>query len=89
MLQAIEEETEKAEQLFSSHVHYEFRIGRHTATAYSTPCMQVPESVYGRKMRSMYYDLGFYEIQADENRFEVIPHIMPIKFVLRRKYEIV
>lgn len=87
LIMALEEEEQRAGQLFFSHVHYEFHIGNHRASAYTTPCFQVPESVYGRKMRSVYYDLGLYEIRANENKFEVIPHIMPIKFVRRRDYE--
>lgn len=85
-LYAIAEEQDPATYLFQSHVHYYFRAENFNKTTISTPCMQVPESVYGRKCRSMYYDLGFVEIQADKERIDIIKHIMPIKFVRKREY---
>ena len=86
MLYSVAEESDPAEYLFHSHVHYYFRAESYNKCAVSSPCLQVPESVYGRKMRSMYYDIGFLEIQADKKRFDIIKHIMPIKFVRKREY---
>lgn len=87
MIQALEEEASPADHLFGSHVHYSFNMGHvGQKEAYTTPCLQVPESVYGRKQAAAYYDLGFLEIQASKNDFRVIPHICPIKFVRKREY---
>ncbi len=85
-LYAMDEESDPADYLFHSHVHYYFTVGNNRQSAWSTPCLQVPESVYGRKCRSLYYNLGFLELRADKKKFEIIPHIMPIKFVRKREY---
>jgi len=86
LLMAIMEEEKEAEYLFHSHVHYYFRAENVHQVAVSTPCLQVPESVYGRKCRSMYYDLGMLELRPEKEELRVIKHIMPIKFVRKREY---
>jgi len=85
-LYAIDEEEDPAEFLFHGHVHYYFRAENARQTAIAGPCLQTPESVYGRVCRSSYYDIGLLVIRANKERLIVEKRIMPIKYVRKREY---
>lgn len=86
MLQSVIEEYPCADVVVRSHVHYYLRIERSTRNAVSLPCFQVPESVFARGLRTMYYDIGLVLFTVDKGRVTVEPRLMPLKIVRRREY---
>ena len=69
------------------HCHYYYQIAQHKRWAMSTPCLKLPGGVYGRKLRTQYYDVGFMEYRIDRQGWPtVIPHIMPIQICQKEEY---
>ena len=69
------------------HCHYYFGITNGKRHAMSGPCLKLPGGVYGRKLRTQYYDVGFLEIRIDRDGWPTVrPHLMPIKIVQNEEY---
>lgn len=65
-LQADIYEYEGADAVFRNHVHYYFKVENAVGQAVSVPCLKLPLEVYGRKLRTMLYDIGYVIVEIDE-----------------------
>ena len=86
MLQSVIEEYSCADVVVRSHVHYYLHMDDGDRHAVSLPCLQVPESVFARGLRTMYYRLGMVLFLVDDGQVTVELHKMPLKIVRRREY---
>ena len=85
LINAQHNEYQDAQFVVRSHVHYYYMTQNATKTAISLPCLQVSESVFGRKCRPMFYDLGL--VVAEIGKDVVFSkHIMRINRVLNKDY---
>jgi hypothetical protein len=90
LVTAIETEQEPADYIIRSHVHNAFMAGSPERTAITTPCLEVPISVYGWKCRTWKYHVGFLLIEVDDKGrvyCNLKDHIMPLKMVVKREYK--
>ena len=88
LFDAINSESETADVVVRSHVHNYLEVRSSKRRGITTPCLQIPESVFGRKCRTWAYDIGIVEINVSAaGRLEVVPHIMPLKIVKKREYQ--
>ena len=88
ILDAVDNDAEPADVIVRSHVHNYFRAESPERMAITTPCLQVPVSVFGRRCRSWRYHIGMvlFEV-SDKGEVNVKPYIMPLKLTVRREYE--
>jgi hypothetical protein len=69
---------EPADIVIRSHVHYYVWVETADGWALSNPTLQVPGSIYGRRMMGFNYDIGFTELVFMDDGFPIaIKHIMP------------
>jgi hypothetical protein len=88
LLQASIEKYEAADYIVRGHVHYYCRVENAKTCAISLPCFQVPDGVFGRRMRALYYDIGMVLFDVmDDGEVIVHKYIMPLKLVRKREYE--
>jgi hypothetical protein len=88
LLQAAVESYDAADFVIRGHVHYYCRIENAKTCAISLPCMQIPDGIFGRRMRALYYDIGMVLLEVGEDGEVVVrKYIMPLKLVRRREYE--
>lgn len=88
MLQGLVEDYESADVFVRSHVHYFLQCALEDRMAVSTPCLEIPNGIYGRRLRTMYYTCGFLLIEVtDEGEVFVRLRRMPLKAVRSREYE--
>lgn len=85
--QAIESDTQPADLVIRGHVHYsaEVKIGKRAAV--SAPCLQFPESVYGRTCKAFVYHMGFGVLEItgrDDWRYRSV--LFPFNIVRKREY---
>lgn len=86
-LEALLEGDERADIVLGAHVHYAFDATlSNLGTVAVVPCMQMPGSVFGRKMASQYYDVGIGIIETDHGRFRYEPIRMDLKIVRKRSW---
>lgn len=87
-IEALLEDDERADIVLGAHVHYAFDA---TLSALGTvavvPCLQMPGSVFGRRMASSYYDVGVGIIETDHGRFRYEPIRMDLKIVRKRSWQ--
>ena len=86
LIQAVENGYEDADYIVRGHVHYYFRIESFDRAAISLPALQLPESVYGRTMKAMYYHVGMVVFDIDKNDVLVRPIKMPLKITKSQEY---
>lgn len=85
---AIEDGYAPPDFVVRAHVHNyrEDRSGKRIGI--TQPCLQAPLSVYGRKYRGWYYDIGVVEVTVSSSgAIKITPHIMPMRLIHRRVYE--
>ena len=81
-------EQEPADIVIRGHVHYSCRMTIGKRTEISAPCMEYPDSVFGRTCRGMYYDMGIGKLVVrSATDWEYHPILMPLKVVKRREYK--
>lgn len=86
VLRADAGEYESADVTVRAHVHYYCRMEVGKRSALTLPCLQIPESVYGRKCRHAYYDIGMVLFRVVDGCVNYEPYIMPLKMVQKREY---
>lgn len=86
MMLSLLEDREAAEITVRSHVHYFCRMESSRKTAVSTPCFQVPASVFGRRCRHFFYDIGMVLIEVTRDRVDIQKIIMPLKIVKKQEF---
>ena len=92
MLQSMIEDYKPADILARAHTHYWFRIEIAGRTAISIPCMMLPDpdrgrSIYARRLRTMYYDVGLVYIEIDrQGEVYIRPRRMPLKVQVPKEY---
>jgi hypothetical protein len=86
-LEAILSETEAADLVFRGHDHYSVRMTIGDRTAIIVPCLEWPETIFGRKCKAFYYHMGIGElIIRRPDDWEYRPHLLPFKVVRRREW---
>lgn len=91
-LQALAEGYEPADVFARGHAHYYHRVETARKTAFVCPCWELPNpdedgNIYARKLRTMYYDMGFALVEIDRGgEFYIRPRIMPLKVAVRKEY---
>ena len=86
-MEALLEGDERADVVFGAHVHYAFDATlSDLGTVAIVPCLQMPGSVFGRKMASSYYDVGFGILETDNGRFRYYPVKMDLRIVRKREW---
>ena len=86
-IEALLEDDERADIVLGAHVHYKFNATLSSlGTVAVVPCLQMPGSVFGRRMASFYYDVGFGFIETDHGRFRYEPVEMDLKVVRKRRW---
>lgn len=89
MFQAVDNEAEPAEYIIRSHVHNCFVAASPERTAITTPCLEIPVSVFGRRCRAWRYHVGFLEFVVSQDGlvwYDIGAHIMPLKLTRPREY---
>lgn len=67
-----------ADLIIRSHVHYFLFMEMAAGYALSTPCLQLPGSIFGRRMMPAYYDVGFVVLMVNpDGTPHPEKHIMP------------
>ncbi|MFA5376849.1 MAG: hypothetical protein WC455_13955 [Dehalococcoidia bacterium] len=86
-LEAILSGTESADLILRGHAHYSTRMDIGYKTAIIVPCLEWPETVFGRKCKAIYYHMGIGElIIRRPDDWEYRPHLLPFKIVRRREW---
>jgi hypothetical protein len=91
-LQALAESYEPAEVFGRGHAHYWYRVETASKTAFICPALELPNpdedgNIYARKLRTMYYNVGFVLIEIDSTgEVYIRPRIMPLKLAIRKEY---
>jgi hypothetical protein len=86
-MNAVDNDAEPAHVVVRSHIHNYFRAESPERMAISTPCFQVPVSVFGRKCRTWRYHIGYVLFEVDDKgRITANPVIMPLKLTVKREY---
>lgn len=79
-----------ADIVIRGHTHMSLRMSIGNRTAINSPCMQYPNTVYGRQCRSFYYDMGIGKLTIrSKNDWEYKAILMPLKIVRPRNYTVV
>ncbi|HET6454827.1 MAG TPA: hypothetical protein VFI02_10515 [Armatimonadota bacterium] len=82
------EERPSAGYVVRAHAHKYCEAATSKVVARICPCFEVPGSVFGRRCRPFDYDMGLLLIETGKNQEPTIkPIIMPLKIVIRRKFE--
>ncbi len=87
LIQAIAENSESADWVIRSHAHVHCEVGIDGRKARITPCLQAPDGIFGRRLTTWWYHIGFIEmiIEADGTVLE-IPHMLPVEIVRKREW---
>jgi hypothetical protein len=85
--QAIEADASPAELVIRGHVHYSAEVKIGSRAAISAPCLQFPDSVYGRTCKSFVYHMGLGVLdiwRKGDWRYRSI--LFPYSIVRKREY---
>lgn len=91
-LQSMAEGFDPAEFFARAHVHYYHQVETAKKTAFTLPALMLPNpdedgNIYARKLRTMYYDVGFVLVEIDqEGEVYIRKRIMPLQIAIRREY---
>lgn len=92
-LQALAESYEPADVFARGHAHYFYEVRTALKRAIVCPALELPNpdedgNIYARKLRTMYYNVGFLLIEIDLKSGEVYirPRIMPLKLAIPKEY---
>lgn len=90
-LQALLQDYQDADVFGRGHVHYFWHEETATKHAFTGPCWELPNpdkdgNIYGRKLRTMYYDVGAVLIEVDGGEVAIRKQLMPLKVAIRRDY---
>jgi hypothetical protein len=78
----------QADVVLRSHVHYWYHLGFAGKEAFSIPCLQVPISIYGRQLRTMFYDMGILKLTVDRHgNLDYQKRLIPLNLVMDEDYE--
>jgi len=86
IMASIQNDDDDADLIIRHHVHYFFRTDNAKKTAIICPALQLPGSVYGRKMKAMFYDVGFLVLHFEPG-LHIEKHIMPLRVAYKREVE--
>jgi len=86
ILRADAGEYEEADITVRAHVHYYCRMEVGRRVALTLPCLQLPFTVFGRRCRHAYYDVGMMLIQVDDAGVNITPYLMPLVTVQKQEY---
>jgi len=76
-----------ADVIVRSHVHYWYHLGFADKEAFSLPSLEVPIGIYGRKLRTLYYDMGLVRLTVDRHgNLDYQKRLIPLNLVLDEEY---
>jgi hypothetical protein len=86
-IEAILFSTDAADLIVRGHGHYSLRMTIGDRTGVIVPCLEWPETVFGRKCKAMYYHMVVGElIILRRDDWEYRLHLLPIEIVRRRRW---
>ncbi len=86
-IEAILADDKAADVVIRGHAHYSVRMTIGERTAIVLPCLEWPESVFGRKCKAFYYHMGVGEIIIRRpGDWEYRPHLLDVKIVRKREW---
>lgn len=80
-------DAEPADVVIRSHAHSYWNVKNDRKEAIITPCMQVPETVFGFKCKTWYYTLGLIEFEVHNGKFLHTLRTPPFRFSGKKEYE--
>jgi hypothetical protein len=87
-LDAVLSHTEEADLVLRGHDHYSARMDIGEKSAIAVPCLQWPDSVFGRKCKAQYYHIGIGVLTVRRpDDWEYRPLLMALKIVRRREWQ--
>lgn len=76
-----------ADVVVRSHAHYWYHLGFAEKEAFSLPSLEVPIGIYGRKLRTLFYDMGLVKLTVDRyGNLDYQKRIIPLNLVLDEEY---
>jgi hypothetical protein len=96
LLNAIDDQYDAADVVVRSHIHTYWKIERFGRTpdiprvAFTTPCLKLPGSVFGRKLMTFYYDVGYVYVEIEDSGEPIVrPRRFPLQLVTPKRYIVV
>jgi len=69
------------------HTHYWYHLGFAEKEAFSFPSLEVPISIYGRKLRTLFYDMGVVKLRVSKGGIlDYQKRLIPLRLVLDEEY---
>jgi hypothetical protein len=76
-----------ADVVVRSHAHYWYHLAFAGKEAFSLPSLEVPLSIYGRRLRTMYYDMGLVRLRVSKGGIlDYQKRLIPLRLVLDEEY---
>lgn len=87
LVRSMQEEREPADWTIRGHIHYWIKVEMVGRLAAQLPCLQIPQSVFSRKLRTMYYTLGAAIGKIPPNGRSTLELLdISLKFVYNKEY---
>jgi len=76
-----------ADVICTSHTHYWYHLAFANKEAFSLPSLEVPISIYGRKLRTLWYDMGLVRLRVSKGGIlDYQKRLIPLRLVLDEEY---
>ncbi len=76
-----------ADVIVRSHTHYWYHLGFADKEAFSLPGLEAPLSVYGRTLRTLWYDMGLVRLRVSKGGvLDYQKRLIPLRLVLDEEY---
>lgn len=76
-----------ADVVVRSHTHYWYHLGFADKEAFSLPSLEVPLAIYGRRLRTLWYDMGLLRLRVSKGGIlDYQKRLIPLRLVLDEEY---
>lgn len=76
-----------ADVIVRSHTHYWYHLGFADKEAFSLPSLEVPLSIFGRRLRTLFYDMGIVRLRVSKGGIlDYQKRLIPLRLVLDEEY---
>lgn len=90
LVTAVNDEQEPADWVMRGHAHCHCEVGIDGRRARVCPCLQIPDTIYGRRLNTWYYHIGVLEYWiGDDGTVREKAHLMPLNIIRRREWVLV
>jgi hypothetical protein len=77
-----------ADVVVRSHAHYWYHLGFADKEAFSLPSLEVPLSILGRRLRTLWYDMGLVKLRVSKGGIlDYQKRLIPLRLVLDEEYK--